>query len=95
MHVFHVYYKPYEILAPSTMSDEPKISIDELGTEHILPTSDDFVRLLSVFKIISSRVLTDRVPYLQRHSKNVVKHIGHEYSDVLKMPSIMVSATVK
>ena len=92
MHVFHVYFKPYEILAPPTMSDEPKISIDVLGTDKILPTSDDFVRLLSVIKVICSRVLVERVPYLKKYSKYVVKHIGHEYSDVLKMPSIMVSA---
>lgn len=91
MHVFHVYYKPYEILAPPTMSDEPKISLDELNSSHVIPTSDDFVRSLSVFKIMCSRVLVDRVPYLKRYSKHVVHHIGHEFSDVLKMPSIMVS----
>ena len=92
MHVFHVYFKPYEILAPSTMSnDQPKIPIDDLGPEQILPSSDDFVRLLSVIKIICSRILVERVPYLKKYSKHVVKHIGHDYSDVLKMPSIMVS----
>ena len=90
MHVFHVYYKPYEIVAPSTMSEEPKIDIKDLDSSHILPTSDNFIKLLSVFKIICSRILVDRVSYLKKHSKHVVKHIGHTYSDVLKRPSILV-----
>lgn len=95
MHVFHVYFKPYEILAPSTMSaEEPKIPIDDLGPEHVLPTSDDFVRLLSVSKILCSRILVERIPYLKKYSRYVVKHIGHDYSDVLKMPSIMVSTLI-
>ena len=91
IHMYHCYAKPIEIVPKQYTKNVPKIPIEDLTPEDIIPNVKNYDQLKKTFAIIGLRILTKRLPELQNYKKHIIKHIPHKYSNDMKQPSVIVS----
>lgn len=76
-------------------STEQIKSILDVENSEFLPSAEDNSKLLQDFIPLASRVLVNKVPDLQCLKGAVMKHIPHQYSQLMKKKSVQVSGFVK
>ena len=90
LHMVHGFIKLLEILPDDGVKDVPKIPIETLKPDHILPNNEHFQKLKGLFIIHCLRIVFNRMPELTKFRSHITKHIKHKYSDDLQHPSVTV-----
>ena len=77
--------------ASECSDDEPLRKAQEVENWEVLPSSKDTQDLLHDFIPLVARVIVDRIPAFKHFKDVVVRHLPHQYSDVMKEKSEQVS----
>ena len=79
------------VLANHLSNDNPVKSVLELEKVEFLPSPEDNEAYLQNITALATRVVVRNIPAFSQFKDIVVKHILHEYSDVMKEKSDQVS----
>ena len=79
------------VLANHLSNDNPVKSVLELEKVEFLPSPEDNEAYLQNITALATRVVVRNIPAFSQFKDIVVKHILHEYSDVMKEKSDLVS----
>lgn len=68
-------------------NSQPLRPIKDVSNTEFLPSADDSDKLLDEFVVLCERVLVGNMPAFRPFKKFLVKHIPHEYSEMMKTKS--------
>ena len=91
IHWFNLNAVKNRVLANHLSNDYPIKSVLELENVEFLPSPEDNEAYLHNITALATRVLVRNIPAFSQFKDIVVKHILHEYSDVMKEKSDQVS----
>ena len=91
IHWFNLNAVKNRVLANHLSNDYPIKSVLELENVEFLPSPEDNEAYLHNITALETRVLVRNIPAFSQFKDIVVKHILHEYSDVMKEKSDQVS----
>ena len=91
IHWFNLNAAKNRVMANHLSNDNPVKSVLELENVEFLPSPEDNEAYLHNITALETRVVVRNIPALSQFKDIVVKHILHEYSDVMKEKSDQVS----
>lgn len=91
IHWFNLNAVKNRVLANHLSNDNPVKSVFELENVEFLPSPEDNEAYLHNITALATRVVVRNIPAFSQFKDIVVKHILHEYSDVMKEKSDHVS----
>ena len=91
IHWFNLNAVKNRVLANHLSNDNPVKSVLELENVEFLPSPEDNEAYLRIITALAARVVVRNIPAFSQFKDIVVKHILHEYSDVMKEKSDQVS----
>lgn len=77
LHYFHSYAVMDRVDLSNVSDEHPTVDVLSIGMETILPSSDDYQKLLSNLATLVGRVLKKYIPALSKMNHLVVEHIPH------------------
>ena len=91
IHWFNLNAVKNHVLANHLSNDNPVKSVLELENVEFLPSTEDNEAYLHNITALATRVVVRNIPAFSQFKDIAVKHILHEYSDVMKEKSDQVS----
>ena len=91
---FHMYGVKARITPPESLRTDNPPSYGEflcLSLEDILPTPPDKSQMLEDYCVLFARILCSQIPFFEKFSSCVPKHISHKYSSEMSQKSEVVS----
>lgn len=93
LHFFHSYALLDWVNCSHLDWDKPIGDVGQLPLTAFIPSAEDSALLRSNYAILVARVMMEKMEFFKKHFKNVVpSHIPHQYSELMKMRSSVVSA---
>ena len=91
IHWFHMYAVKDRVVAPNLLDEKPIGPAEKLQPGEFLPSAKDNQDLLHDFIPLFARVVVDEIPAFKKAFKDVVvRHIPHEYSEIVAQKSEQV-----
>lgn len=91
-HFFHSYALLDRVNCSHLAWDKPLGDVGQLPPTAFLSSAEECAKLRSNYAILVARVMVEKMEFFKKHFKNVVpSHILHQYSDLMKMRSSVVS----
>lgn len=91
IHWFHLNAVKDRVNGNECSDNEPLRKVQEVEQWEVLPSSKENQDLLYDFIPLVARVIVDRIPAFKHFKDVVVRHLPHQYSDVMKEKSKQVS----
>lgn len=90
IHWFHLNAVKDRVNGNECSDNEPLRKVQEVEQWEVLPSSKENQDLLHDFIPLVARVIVDRIPAFKHFKDVVVRHLPHQYSDVMKEKSEQV-----
>ena len=91
-HWFHIAAVKDRVISRGIPQCHSQADISTLPLQTFLPSIDDCEHLVQEFVVLVARVVVRNFPAFKFLESTVPSHIPHQYSDVMKMKSEIVSA---